>query len=51
MLGKLLSGGEFGQWASFVTPAFFNVMPTKPLWQRYTVVVANNLSEQADRDS
>jgi hypothetical protein len=35
MLGRLLSGGEFGQWASFVTPAFFNVMPTKPLWQRF----------------
>jgi hypothetical protein len=34
MLGKLLSGGEFGQWASFVTPAFFDVMPTKALWQR-----------------
>jgi hypothetical protein len=35
MLGKLLSGSEFGQWASFVTPAFFNVMPTKALWQRF----------------
>lgn len=34
MLGKLLQGGELGQWASFVSPAFFNVMPTKPLWQR-----------------
>lgn len=40
MLGKLLSGGEFGQWASFVTPAFFNVMPTKPLWQRFKGLVA-----------
>jgi hypothetical protein len=44
MLGKLLSGGEFGQWASFVTPAFFNVMPTKPLWQRFKGLV------QATRD-
>lgn len=35
MLGRLLSGGEFGQWASFVTPAFFNVMPSKALWQRF----------------
>ncbi len=35
MLGKLLRGGEFGQWASFVTPAFFDVMPTRPLWQRF----------------
>jgi hypothetical protein len=34
MLGKLLSGGEFGQWASFVTPAFFNVVPTKSFLQR-----------------
>jgi hypothetical protein len=34
MLGKLLQGSELGQWASFVSPAFFNVMPTKPLWQR-----------------
>jgi hypothetical protein len=39
MLGKLLSGGEFGQWASFVTPAFFSVMPTKPLWQRFKGLV------------
>src|SRR5690349_11702601 len=35
MLGRLLSGGEFGQWASFVTPAFFDVMPPKALWQRF----------------
>jgi hypothetical protein len=39
MLGKLLRGGEFGQWASFVTPAFFNVVPTKPLWQRFKGLV------------
>jgi hypothetical protein len=39
MLGKLLSGGEFGQWASFVTPAFFDVMPSKPLWQRFKGLV------------
>jgi hypothetical protein len=39
MLGKLLSGGEFGQWASFVTPAFFEVMPTKALWQRFKELV------------
>lgn len=36
MLGRLLSGGEFSQWASFVSPAFFDVMPTKALWQRAT---------------
>ncbi|HEU5208718.1 MAG TPA: hypothetical protein VFU06_04835 [Longimicrobiales bacterium] len=29
-----MQGGEFGQWATFVSPAFFSVMPTKPLWQR-----------------
>jgi hypothetical protein len=34
VLGKLLQAGEFGQWASFVSPAFFSVMPTRPLWQR-----------------
>jgi hypothetical protein len=39
MLGKLLSGGEFGQWASFVTPAFFDVMPTKALWHRFKELV------------
>jgi hypothetical protein len=39
MLGRLLSGGEFGQWASFVTPAFFDVMPTKALWQRFKELV------------
>lgn len=41
MLGRLLSGGEFGQWASFVTPAFFNVMPTKALWQRFKELAGN----------
>jgi hypothetical protein len=39
MLGKLLSGGEFGQWASFVTPAFFDVMPAKALWQHFKELV------------
>jgi hypothetical protein len=33
MLGKILSGGDFAQWASFATPAFFSVMPTTPLWR------------------
>jgi hypothetical protein len=33
MLGKILSGGDLGQWASFATPAFFSVMPTAPLWR------------------
>jgi hypothetical protein len=32
MLGKILGGADFGQWASFATPAFFSVMPTRPLW-------------------
>lgn len=35
MLGKLLEASEFGQWASFVSPAFFDVMPTRGLWQRF----------------
>lgn len=35
MLGKLLEASEFGQWASFVSPAFFDVMPTRALWQRF----------------
>jgi hypothetical protein len=33
MLGKILSGADFGQWASFATPAFFSVMPTTSLWR------------------
>ena len=34
MLGKILGGGELGQWASFVTPAFFEVMPRRALWRQ-----------------
>jgi len=40
MLGKLLGGSEFGQWASFVSPAFFDVMPTKALWQRFKALAS-----------
>lgn len=35
MLGKLLAAGDFAQWSSFVTPAFFDVVPAKPLWRRF----------------
>lgn len=40
MLGKLLGGSEFGQWASFATPAFFDVMPTKALLGRLGTLVS-----------
>jgi hypothetical protein len=40
MLGKLLEASEFGQWASFVSPAFFDVMPTKALWQRFKALAS-----------
>lgn len=46
MLGKLLRGGEFGQWASFVTPAFFDVMPTRPLWQRFKALAQGTRDPQ-----
>jgi len=41
MIGKLLGGSEFGQWASFVSPAFFEVMPTRALWQRFRTLLHN----------
>jgi hypothetical protein len=40
MLGKLLEASEFGQWASFVSPAFFDVMPTRALWQRFKALAS-----------
>jgi hypothetical protein len=41
MLGKLLEASEFGQWASFVSPAFFEVMPTRALWQRFKALASS----------
>jgi hypothetical protein len=38
MIGKLLNSSEFGQWTSFVSPAFLEVMPAKALWQRFTAL-------------
>ena len=41
MLGKLLEASEFGQWASFVSPAFFDVMPTRALWRRFKALASD----------
>lgn len=32
MIGKILASGELGKLASFVSPAFFDVMPSRALW-------------------
>jgi hypothetical protein len=42
MLRKLLAGGDFAQWASFVSPAFFEVMPAQPLWRRFKDLAAGS---------
>lgn len=34
MIGKILGSGQIGKLASFVSPAFFDVMPARALWSR-----------------
>ena len=34
MLGKIIGSGQLGKLASFVSPAFFDVMPAGALWSR-----------------
>lgn len=35
MLGRILGAGDLGRWASFVTPAFFDVVSAKASWPRF----------------
>jgi len=40
MLGRLLFSGELTPFSSFISPAFFDVVPAKPLWQRAKELVS-----------
>jgi hypothetical protein len=49
MIGKILASGQLGKLASFVTPAFFDVMPAKALWGRARKLLAGTRDREAFR--
>jgi len=49
MIGKILASGQLGKLASFVSPAFFDVMPAKALWSRGRALVAGTRNHAAFR--
>jgi hypothetical protein len=49
MIGKILASGQLGKLASFVTPAFFDVMPAKALWNRARKLLAGTRDREAFR--
>lgn len=42
MLGKILGSGQLGKLATFVSPAFFDVMPARALWSRGKTLLADS---------
>jgi hypothetical protein len=42
MIGKILGSGQIGKLASFVSPAFFDVMPARALWSRGRSLLADS---------
>src|SRR3954453_6445014 len=49
MIGKILGSGQLGKLASFVSPAFFDVMPAKSLWNRSRKLLAGTRDREAFR--
>lgn len=49
MIGKILASGQLGKLASFVSPAFFDVMPAKALWNRSRALIAGTRNHEAFR--
>jgi hypothetical protein len=49
MIGKLLASGQLGKLASFVSPAFFDVMPAAALWSRAKQLFARSRDQAAFR--
>jgi hypothetical protein len=49
MIGKILGSGQLGKLASFVSPAFFDVMPAKSLWNRSRKLLASTRDREAFR--
>ncbi|HET8936211.1 MAG TPA: hypothetical protein VFN67_22360 [Polyangiales bacterium] len=42
MIGKILGSGQLGKLATFVSPAFFDVMPARALWSRGKTLLADS---------
>ena len=51
MIGKILASGQLGKLASFVSPAFFDVMPAKALWARARGLLAGTRDHEAFRQA
>jgi len=49
MIGKILGSGQLGKLASFVSPAFFDVMPAKALWSKARKLFAGTRDREAFR--
>jgi hypothetical protein len=49
MIGKILGSGQLGKLASFVSPAFFDVMPARSLWKRSRSLLAGTRDREAFR--
>jgi hypothetical protein len=49
MIGKILGSGELGKLASFVSPAFFDVMPARVLWKQARTLYAQTRDHEAFR--
>lgn len=49
MIGKILASGQLGKLASFATPAFFDVMPARALWNRARNLLAGTRDREAFR--
>lgn len=45
MLGKILGSGQLGKLASFVSPAFFDVMPARAMLRRAKTLLADSRDE------
>jgi hypothetical protein len=50
MIGKILGSGQLGKLASFVSPAFFDVMPARALWSRGKALLADTRNTNKIRE-
>jgi hypothetical protein len=51
MIGKILGSGELGKLASFVSPAFFDVMPARVLWKQAKKLYGQTRDREAFRQA
>ena len=49
MIGKFLASGQLGKLASFVSPAFFDVMPGRALWSKGKQLLGQSRDREAFR--